>query len=217
MSRVFIQLEQISVFNTKGIFPGMQTHSSWKEIGEGEESLCSQKKSRCYFPQRCWKDSFFFVFPFTGFSDLQWTVFASETQAAIPQAVLGKTLTDVRFTQWVGFTYIFLKSGILGGISQWQKWHKKLSQPIEIWRAHRVKSIVFRDRFNSCFVNLFKIQGTIPTSYEEGKEPRVNSFGPFKDNMIHICVQPLSWVVHSPPPESMSPSQSPAGGGRWTR
>lgn len=42
MSDVFMQLEQISVFNTKGIFPGMQTHSGWKEMGEGEEeSLCS--------------------------------------------------------------------------------------------------------------------------------------------------------------------------------
>lgn len=42
MSSVFIQLEQISVFNTKGIFPGMQAHSGWNEKGEGEkESLCS--------------------------------------------------------------------------------------------------------------------------------------------------------------------------------
>lgn len=42
MSSVFMQLERISVFNTKGIFPGMQTRSGWKETGEGEkESLCS--------------------------------------------------------------------------------------------------------------------------------------------------------------------------------
>ena len=56
-----------------------------------------------------------------------------------------------------------------------------------------------------------------PPAMRKGEEPRVNSFGPFKYNMIHICVQPLSWVVHSPLPESMSPSQSCAGGGRWTR
>lgn len=42
MSSVYIQLEQISVFNTKGIFSGMQAYSGWKEMEEGEkESLCS--------------------------------------------------------------------------------------------------------------------------------------------------------------------------------
>lgn len=42
MSSVFKQLEQISVFNTKGIFPGVEARSGWKEMGEGEkESLCS--------------------------------------------------------------------------------------------------------------------------------------------------------------------------------
>lgn len=56
-----------------------------------------------------------------------------------------------------------------------------------------------------------------PPATRKGEEPRVNSFGPFKYYMIHICVQPLPWAVHNPLPESMSPSQSCSGGGRWTR
>lgn len=63
----------------------------------------------------------------------------------------------------------------------------------------------------------FSSRAPFPPAKREGKDPRVNSFGPFKYNMIHICVQPLSWVVHSPLPESTSPSQSCSGGGRWTR
>lgn len=37
MSGVFMQLEQVTVFNTEGIFPGGQAQSGWKEMGEGEK------------------------------------------------------------------------------------------------------------------------------------------------------------------------------------
>lgn len=70
MSSLFVCLFVWSSLNksqsliSKGIFPGMQAHSSWKEMEEGESSLyIARKISRCYFPRCYWKDSFFFVFP----------------------------------------------------------------------------------------------------------------------------------------------------------
>lgn len=91
-----------------------------KRWGRVRKSLyVARKKIKMLFPLMLLKRLIFlclsmFSFPLTGLSNLQWTVFTSETQAAIPQAVLGKPLTDVRFTQWVGFIYVFLKSSILG-------------------------------------------------------------------------------------------------------
>lgn len=77
------------------------------------------KKIKMPFPSMLLKRLAFlclsrFSFLFKGHSNLKRTVFSSQAQAAIPQALLGKPLTDVRFTQWVVFIYVFLKSSILG-------------------------------------------------------------------------------------------------------
>lgn len=97
----------------------MQAHRGWKEMGEGEkESLCSWKKNQNAISLDAIEKTRFclsrFSFLFKGHSNLKRTVFSSQAQAAIPQALLGKPLTDVRFTQWVVFIYVFLKSSILG-------------------------------------------------------------------------------------------------------
>lgn len=73
------------------------------------------------------------------------TVFLSEAYTAVPQVVLGKPLTDVRFTQWVVFIYVFLKSNILGESLGGIHSIRSTSNRSSMLEVPRVKSIVFRD------------------------------------------------------------------------